>query len=394
VIDLKTIAIPSEDVVWVAGSLYCKTPKALQAALKKLRAVGYTIQDNRTDGFSVRTSRATPEQMEGEGWSLWYASLDDISRGKCKSCNSYISRRGIQMHGHKCEVCGEATYYDMVEGSTIKFAFEGEDRGLFSPDLRMTVKRWDTDEGWLYLLWEFNEGSWGIMNPEQAEAYLAKHADKWMPVEEDGQQLIKLRYHLHHMGDPINPETVIDPIDIWGHHFNYGVVKLWEGREYSEYDRDFPIPESISIYEAWHWAPLEQSPTLHERLISAVGQVSDAGYYYQDGRPAWSYHTYEEMGKFVRHFTTLDADEWDRVSPQFRLDGPGGIADVAAFCHPDAIVENKPNIGNFLVAMGDVASGRMPDPGTAAAASRALAEDPDTQEFAEDLKRGLFRRRK
>lgn len=131
---------------------------------------------------------------------------------------------------------------------------------------------------------------------------------------------------------------------------------------------------------------------LHERIIAAVGQVSDAGYYYQDGRPAWSRRTYEEMGIFVRHFTVLDADAWDRQSPTFRLDGPGGIADVAAFCHPDAVVENRPNVGNFLVGAGKIMSGEPLTVGDLAAMNAALEEDPDTQGIAKAIIREGFRR--
>ncbi len=387
-----TVTIPTNDAVWVAGDLYCKTPEALKIALETLRTTGYNVTDQRIDGYSIKEGRTTPEQMEQNGWSLWYARLDDIDRGKCKSCQSYISRQGIRMHGHTCEVCGEVTFYEMIEGSTISFRFVSTEHGWFDPYLRMTVKRWDTDAGWLYLEREIEPGGWSIMTAEQAEVYLDEHSAKWELVDEDDRQLIKLRFHLRHMGDPVNDETVIEPKDIFGHHINYDEVKVWEGKEYSQYafgDKALPIPESISVYESWHWAPLEASPTLHERIFRAVHSVSDAGYWYQDGRQAWGRDMYERMGVFVRHFTTLDADKWDRESFGFRLDGPGGIADVAQFCHPDAVVENQPNIGNFLVGVTKAIRGERLVGEEEAAFKAAVDGDPSTQDFM----RGMNQRR-
>ncbi len=385
-----TVTIPTNDAVWVAGDLYCKTPEALEIALETLRTTGYTVTDQRIDGYSIKEGRTTPEQMEQNGWSLWYARLEDIDRGKCKSCQSYISRQGIRMHGHTCEACGEVTFYEMVEGSTISFRFVSTEHGWFDPYLRMTVKRWDTDGGWLYLRREIEPAGWAMMTPEQAEVYLDEHCDKWELVDEDGQQLIKLRFHMRHFGDPVDDQTVIEPKDIFGHHINYDEVKVWESKEYSQYafgDKRLPIPESISVYESWHWAPLEASPTLHERIIRAVHHVSDAGYYYQDGRPAWSRRSYEDMGVFVRHFTTLDADKWDRESFRFRLDGPCGIADVARFCHPDAVVENQPNIGNFLVGVNKLMSGDTLVGDETAAFKAAVESDPTTQDFMRRMNR-------
>lgn len=340
-----TITVSGDDAVWLVGSLYCKTPEALRTILQRLRKIGYTIKDLREDS-AMRTDRhVSIEQMEQNGHSLWFAQLDGIHYGKCNSCGSYISIQGLQLHGHRCEVCGEVTYYEIIDGSTVTFTFRDDKRGVFAPDLRMPAKRWDTDEGWLYLHRKFGPADYAIMDTEQSEKYLAENADKWEAVEEDGQQLIKLRYPVRHLSDALASESVLNPgVKIWGHHTNYTEVRLWEGEEYGVHrfsGKELPLPETISLYEAWHWAPLGPSPTLHNRVISAVRQSSNADYYGQDGQAAWSRETYKRMGTFIRHFTSLDADAWDIQSVTFRLDGPGGIADVARFCHPDAVVESS-----------------------------------------------------
>ena len=86
--------------------------------------------------------------------------------------------------------------------------------------------------------------------------------------------------------------------------------------------------------------------------------MSDKGYYYQDGRQAFYEGQWKEMAKFVRHFTVLDGDRFDTAWPKFRNSGPGGIDDLAHFCHGNPIVENRPNIGNALVAAGKLMEGQ------------------------------------
>lgn len=386
-----TFTIPTDDAIWVRGDLYCKTPEALQIALDTIRTIGYTVIDTRIDGHSIKEGKATPQHMEQHGWSLWHAQLDDVNRGKCRSCHAHISRLGIRTHGHTCENCGEVTFYDIVGGTDIVFRFVGSEYSVFGTDLRMTVKRWDTDEGWLYLRRQVEPAGWSIMTPDEATTYLEQHSDKWELVTEDGEQLVKLRYHLRFYGDPVNDETVIDPKEVFGSYINYDEVIVWNGEEYSEYQpgQRLPVPMHVSIYEAWHWSPLEPSERLHERIIRSVHHVSDVGYYYQDGRQAWSRDAYQSMGVFVRNFTTLDADKWDRESARFRLDGPGGIADIARFCHPDAVVENQPNIGNFLVGAAKFIDGQPLVGNEADAFKAAVTEDPAVKEYL----RGLRRRR-
>lgn len=383
------ITINSEDVVWIGGDLYCKTPEALTIALEQIRGIGYEVKDERSDGRSIKEGRVTVEQMELNGWSLWYASLD-TRRGKCDFCGSYITTADIRAHGTTCTECGEVIYRKLIDGSTVRFSFvdDGE-RSMFSPELNMEVKRWDTDGGWLYLKYGFLKGGLGVVIGDKAEAYLAANPDKWELVEEDGEHLIKVRYFNDFY---VNPESTISMMDTMGHESHARIVKVWEAVEYSEYER-LPIPDSFSIYETWHWAPLDASPILHKKVLGAVHNHDDKGWHYQDGRPWFRLETFAEMGKFVRHFTTLDADAWDEQSQRFRLDGPGGIDDVAAFCHPEAEVEDRPNIGNFLVGFSKAMSGQHLTPGEKTAMDRAVNEDPDTSDFMHSLVGDDSRRR-
>lgn len=343
----------NENVVSVMRDLYVKTPKALKALLADLRRQGYEIQDLRK--AEHRKERGTTvQEMEQNGWSLWYASLPDMRRGKCKSCNSLIDTRGIQSHGHKCEVCGEVTYYDLIDGSTLTFVFNNDgERGLMSPQLRLKVKRWDAENGLLYLYPEFLKGGLSVVTDKKAEDYFYRHTDKWYYDLSGESKIVVIAYTLQWNRDT----AAIEPYDSTDHYWNHSIVKVWDGKEYNEYDH-LPIPESMSIYEAWHWSPLPATPYLHEKILHAAGQVSDKGYYYQDGRQAFYSNQWAEMAKFVRHFTVLDSDKFDAAWPRFRTSGPGGIDDLARFCHDNPVVENKPNIGNTLVAMGKAIEGK------------------------------------
>lgn len=77
------------------------------------------------------------------------------------------------------------------------------------------------------------------------------------------------------------------------------------------------------------------------------------------------------MREFVKHFTTLDVKAWDRAL--FRTDGPGCIEDIAHFCSSAPHIENRPNIGNTLVA-----------------AAKELEQKPLSEKECREAWRGLF----
>jgi hypothetical protein len=370
-----------EGVVVIGGNPYAKTPAALEALLAELRTIGYQI-DNLREADYRKKDDVSVETMEKNGWSLWYAHLD-VRRGKCGSCNQYIDTAGIRSHGHKCGWCGAVTYYKIIDGSTVRFSFVQRDENEYGmADLTMKARRWDTEAGYLYLYPEILDGLW--LRGDRAKQYFEANKDKWEEVEEDGQRLIRVRYR----NSSYLEDSAINPSNIHGHFWNHEIVLVWEGKEYPEYSSNFPIPRSMSVYEAWHWAPLDASPTLHKKVLGAIGNTDDKGWHYQDGRPWFGARSFEEMGKFVRHFTSLNADAWDVQSRHFRLDGPGGIDDVAKFCHPNAQVENRPNVGNLLVGFGKAMSGQKLTEGEMAAIVDA-AKDPEER----DKFFGTFKRR-
>jgi hypothetical protein len=148
-------------------------------------------------------------------------------------------------------------------------------------------------------------------------------------------------------------------------------IEYWRKPQAS---RDGPLDFGFTIYRAWEWAPLQPSPTLHEEILAAVHMVSDCGYYNQDGRPWDDYHgLVEDMRRFVEHCTTLNLHAWDAMIERAPHDMPGLIRAIARFCHPHAVVEDRPNIGNALGALATVLRGEQPTRGQIAAARRAMS---------------------
>jgi hypothetical protein len=193
-----TLKIPSEDVRLVKDTLRCNTPEALQITLDTLRSLGYTIEDLR-DPFSdfIKSRRVTVKDAEKRGFALWRAHLDNIRYGKCLSCSAHITTLGIEKHGRTCESCGATVYLALVQGSAIRFGFQGDEPRSLDRWLQMRVKRWEHEEGWLYLYRTVDPPVGHYMDQEQAEAYLAKHSEEWEAIEEDGQQLIKVQHPLY-----------------------------------------------------------------------------------------------------------------------------------------------------------------------------------------------------
>lgn len=246
---VQALNINSKDVALIGNELYCRTPEALELTLVTLREIGYEVKDQRLDGFSIQRGETTPQEMEKNGWALWYASLD-ISQGKCGSCYEHISTRDIEMHGHRCEMCGDITYLQMTKGGRVRFRFITDGAPSIFPQLNMAVVYWDTDEGYLYLdPVPLAYAGLGVVYGKKALAYLDEHSDKWNLVNYEGKPTIAVRY-AQNSNDC--SDDVIELYDVVGTYSNFTIVKVWEGVEYPKYGKKLPIPESLDIYELWH----------------------------------------------------------------------------------------------------------------------------------------------
>lgn len=383
----NALTFPEQDAIWIMGSLYIKKKDAFDFILEQIKQTGYSVKDCRED--EDRLKRVTVEQMEEQRSYLWYCHLEDIRYGKCGSCKQYISTRGIESQNHTCEKCGAVTYQKIKDGSIVRFEFKTDRFVMFGPELKMKAYWWDTEHDDLYLYPEFLEDhSFANMTPEKCRAYLDENQGKWREEKLDGKKYIVVKYQNSFYVEEV---STIDVKDIFDHYWNHKIVKLWGGKEYGEWDH-LDIPESFVVYEIWNWKRLEPSPILHKDIFHAVGQVSDQGWYHQDGRNAFDRSILNEMRKFIVDFTTLDVERWDRVSSRFSLSGPGLIRDVARFCSDAPEIENKPNIGNALEMIAKLP---FATPGEIDAGLKYFLDDDKTEEekqFDEDFFGGIIER--
>jgi len=130
--------------------------------------------------------------------------------------------------------------------------------------------------------------------------------------------------------------------------YNHSIVRLYQGEEYAEH-ATLPIPDSYTIYESWHWAPLNPSLSLHEKIIGASGMVSRCDYYYQDGRDAFYSIHLERMRLYVEHFTTIPIDKWDAIIRRASKSGPGMIKTLAAFCQGIDVEKAVLDVNKLLI---------------------------------------------
>jgi hypothetical protein len=136
-------------------------------------------------------------------------------------------------------------------------------------------------------------------------------------------------------------------LDTYGHHWGHTIVNIFDGQEYPEFgfDKDkMPVPNMIHIYEAWHWAPLQPSPKLHEKLLSSVGMVPDIGFYHQDGRAAFSQSHIDGITDYIENLTSLNGEAWKQIAQSIPLDARGFITTLAYFCHNHPSVAEVPNL--------------------------------------------------
>jgi hypothetical protein len=363
--------IIAEQVVDIIGcGLYVKTRWALPALSQQLKADGYEIKDCGKDKH---------HPAPGSHYASLRENVCD-RKGKCGSCGSYISTLGIQMHKHKCEVCGAYTYVKYCDGAIVRFTFINNERNAFEPSLKMKVYDYDDSIKCLLLYPVPEDGNnfndWGVDN---AMKVLERNKDKFTHVERDGRDFLAIHYNAYTVY--VQPDDVISMCDTQGHQWNHKIVKLYKGKEYSEWDR-LPIPESYMIYEAWRWAPLNASPTLHESILHAAGMVTDCGYYHQDGQREFYDLQLNRMRLFVQNFTTLDLAAWDRMIQRADKSGPGMIKAVARFCHSNPHIENKPNIGNLLTGVCKINSGERITEDEIAAIADATKDPQIMSDFA------------
>lgn len=351
-------------VVMIMNDLYPKSPEIHAQLLKYLDEQGYDVKDCTVPepGHEKYFDRPSPEIQKREGWYTGFASLKDNvlqNVAKCDACGGYVSKRGVLEDGHTCEKCGEVMFDELPKGSQAKFSYffepENEIRGIaftedgdakeesIHPSLlaggSLVVESYDPKTKEVYCYGELSE--------------VTKEGIDFGSSAENTYRRLASDNHIDRI--VIRREDVEE---IWGSKRNFREVKLFRGQEYDDFMGKLPVPETFTIYQPWHWMPLQSSPTMHEKIIHAAGMVSSKDYYYQDGRAAFYDIHLARMRTFVKNFTNIDLARWDYMIRNAKKSGPGMIDAIAYFCDENPIIKDEPNIGNFLVGLADSIEGK------------------------------------
>ena len=318
--------------------LFCKSEEAKAKAIVYLLEHSYEIKDN-------------------------YATLKYERVGKCGSCGQYINTLGIACHGHVCEKCGAITQLEYIKGEFIHFRFWDA-----PGELHMKIYGYDqkAEEMLVY------------PDPLESRKFFAPSVAQQLQTLKQNRKLYRviggpsrgMRKHIRRLKSQglevpvckprmlafkkkLHGEGVINICDVGRGKCNYRVVKLWEGKEYGEWDK-LPVGESYSI----RVQPVlpRSTKNLHETILHAAGAVSRTDYYYQDGRAAFFGVMWERMRLFVEHFTTIDIAEWDEFITVCSKSGPGFIKDLSAFCG-NCFVRTEPNAFATVCGMIDIMNG-------------------------------------
>lgn len=340
----------TDKTVLIMGTVYVKEEAELKKLAQRLRRRGYRVKRGET--------------MNGDPASYWHASLRDdvlVYMGKCGHCGGYVSRYGIFAHGRDCELCGKPLAREYVDGGTIDFAFADDHR--MRNTLCMQIKEFRPAEAdgevSELILYPETLPSWRffVLSPREAGQTLSAHRHQFRVIEENGRKYIAIP----HRNDGY--VGVINPHDVHGGWRKGRVVRMFEGEEYPDIG-GLPTYESLTIKPAWAGYPLAPSPTLHETIIYAGGNVARIDYHYQDDRPAFTDRNVAAMHTFVEHFTTLDLAAWDDMVANASRGGPSFIRAAARFCQgrSDPVVTNKPNIGNAIETIAKISDAFSKNP--------------------------------
>lgn len=226
------IEFETTDVKWINDNiLHVYTKEAFDLIMAQLGDSNYILDAYVLDGALI--TEDTPYRF----------AIPDTARIKCNSCGALQSIDGCEVHGKTCTGCGLVICRELYPGCLVSFTFNTV--GFNGPWAYLSVKRWDEEEGYLYL---------DMLPPDSLDKtmrfatieYMVKHRDKWDTVVEDGKLVFKLQYPTLR-GD----DAFIRDIDIEEREIGYTNVDVWNDIEYPEDSEDPRIPRSIAIYKRW-----------------------------------------------------------------------------------------------------------------------------------------------
>lgn len=432
-----------ENTVLIMNHIYPKTRSAYLQTLEGLQDGGYSIPDH-----------AKIKAGEDEKEALFF-TLGDIGAAECGSCDSVISSRGVKVHNHPCECCGQPTCVTYRKGGAIRFRFIGADGRYVGNDISFRIYGYNEHEegDWndllLYaapLLKDYTEpttgrslriGLMGVDSEAEAQNLLEEAARqklyrRSLVIDPETGQDVPVIILKHHKSRLLQKGSVFDTAELVGGIDNHRLIKIWNGRKYGDWDK-LPVPETLHLSRRYMngFKHSLAEPNIHETIMGAAGQVSRADYYHQEGRAAFGREAFERMSHFVNHCVDVPFAEWQdflsglkgRIQKPQSLSGDfgayvfnsvrGGFGASGRYQNisgPDFIyalaewagkmsdgrrkkVRDEPNIGNALEGVWKIINGQTLGAAEAAAMMEG-AETPDMKAFGDSLKRSAAEKKK
>lgn len=414
-----------DGIIPVCGDLHAKTPEALEKLLAHL-----------SEDYDVKNCMEDKDHPHRG----WYARLKDSvlqCKVKCEFCNHLNDTLGCRVHGFTCKGCGKVIYREYLPNAPIEFAFDEDRKGRV---LRFLIHSYSVEEKALYVYAKPQKSSRLFrLDPEQAGKLLEEFKHCYERVtNEKGHKLLKfflprgcgmvykdengneqrLKINTYEVGHPpvkylrdANGNKVKDEdgFSVYVHDETtsrafYNEVQLFKGQEIQGGgDWDLPVNASYMIYDTYKNAPEKRDANLSRRIIHAARQVTDCGYYYQDGSQAFYDGQMQNMAKYIEHFTDLDAADFRENFWRYcAKDGPGFIQDFAFWVKEqtgiEQYVENRPNVMNVVIGIHKAFNGQRLSYREMKAMKDGIADDAVRTEYCDKMGRivrsGPSRKRK
>jgi hypothetical protein len=377
-------SLPVKDVVVIAGDIHCKSAKARKAVLAYL-SEDYEIKDCSKDAHYPHDGH--------------FATLKKQDYCKCELCGHLNSRVASRCHGYTCEGCKEVIYKEYVHRGQVKFSFLGDNR---MPYLTFMIHHYDMEKSMLYVYAKPQKArnDWFSIPFDKVPAYLESRKGEYEETTINGKKV--LGFYLPERGERNNDKVKISISEVRsapyikvpasdekrGYRYDfkeeekrcrYTCVQIYKGKEYEgDMGWNLPVADTYSIYPTYKRAPIPVDERLCQWVIHTARQVADCGYYYQDGRQAFTDVQLEWMALAIEHFTTLDADKFRKFCKKADLSGPGFICSFALWVEKHTkvkqYVQNKPNMFNAVLGIHKALSGERLTNGEVDALHLSLAD--------------------
>lgn len=377
----KTTLPQMNGIVSIAHNLHATSQEALDAAINQL-SQDYDIENCMDD-------KTHPHRG-------WFASLKkDVcqSMAKCEYCNHLNETLGCKVHGFTCKGCGKVIYQEYLHKSTVDFYIRNDPNAT---KLRFMIHSYDNSTKTLFVYDKPQKSHhWFSASLATTRELMNKHNDFYERVKgPNGEKLLKI-YCPKRMDDDvkINVAEISRPPGIhrkdekgeWimdGTYLKYPKsfydetnrrqfyteVEVYKGQEFTNLwgvpgCGSIPVPNTVMIYDTFKDAPAKRNNKLSRRILQVTGQVADCGYYYQDGSTAFIDVHFKWMATFIKYFTDLDAQKFEKeFLPVCAVDGPGFIQDLAFWVEEqtgvEQYVENRSNFCNTINAIANVFNGK------------------------------------